>query len=70
MTDHRHRFGQWRLHRTGRHPELSDKEYARAGNFPPFWVQRCDCGWEHWYRSMSRPLASMRFREMFKSRVM
>jgi hypothetical protein len=62
---HRHRFGPWLLHKSGKHEDLPDKEFVSATDFDPFWVQSCTCGHQHWYRSRTRPLASMKFREMW-----
>tara|TARA_R100000306_G_C4374495_1_gene141348 strand:+ start:1200 stop:1412 length:213 start_codon:yes stop_codon:yes gene_type:complete len=70
MSKHHHRFGPWILHKVGKGSDLPDKEYIRSRNFPPFWVQKCECGFENWYRDSTRPKASMKFREMWKSRAL
>lgn len=70
MNDHRHRYGPWLLHKSGEHKALPDKEFLNATALPPFWVQSCSCGFQNWYRGRKRPLARMRFREMWGARVL
>ena len=67
---HFHRYGPWTLKKVGDLVHLPDKEYAEQTRFPPFWVQACDCGSEHWLRARRRPLARTKFREMWGSRVL
>ena len=67
---HRHRFGPWSLKKVGPRAAQEDSEYMAGCRFPPVWVQSCECGHEHWYRSHSKPLASLKFREMQRVRVL
>ena len=61
---HRHAFGPWVLHKEGPNAHLPDKEFVASLRLEPFWTQKCDCGYEHHVRTMSKPRASFRFREL------
>lgn len=67
---HFHRYGPWVLHKSGEHKGLPDKEFVKATEFPPFWVQSCDCGFQHMIRARERPLARMKFKEVWGSRIL
>ena len=70
MTQHYHRYGPWLLRKSGKHSDLPDAEFAQTCRFPPFWVQSCECGFQHWYRARKKPLVRMKFREMWGGRVL
>jgi len=47
---------------------MDDKEFISGLKLPPFWYQRCDCGYENWVRMDKKPNKSFKFREMWKAR--
>jgi hypothetical protein len=64
---HRHRYGPWKMHNPS---GLPDKDFRKTLRLPPMWMQSCECGYENWYRSSSKPKASFKFLEHWKSRTL
>jgi hypothetical protein len=63
---HQHQFSAWKLHKQGPNSDLPDEEYIKSLRLEPFWIQRCSCGHEHYYRSSTKPLRSFSFMKMWK----
>ena len=68
MNRHRHAYGGWDLYKPLEKKEMDDKEFISGLKLPPFWYQRCDCGYENWVRMDKKPNKSFKFREMWKAR--
>lgn len=68
MTRHRHRYGDWVLHKPKELVDVSDKDFISGLRMPPLWYQSCDCGYENWVRMNKKPNASFKFNEMWKTR--
>ena len=68
MTRHRHRYGDWVLHKPKELVDVSDKDFISGLTMPPLWYQSCDCGYENWVRMNKKPNASFKFNEMWKTR--
>jgi len=65
MSKHRHKYGPWKMHNP---TDKTDEEFRKSLKLPPFWLQKCECGYENWIRTSKRPLASFSFNQMWKAR--
>jgi hypothetical protein len=66
MRAHRHSYGPWKMFRPKDTAHLDEKAYLSGLTFPPFWMQSCECGFENWLRTDSKPRASFRFSQHWR----
>lgn len=66
---HFHRFGPWLPLKVGEKSHLPDERFLQETKIPPMWFQSCDCGQEHRLRSRTRPKSSLKFKEIWGTKV-
>ncbi len=58
---HRHSWSDWKIIRTASMPDgVADTDMWKHTRFTPMWRKVCDCGFEQWVRSQSRPKKSLK----------